>query len=209
MYHCHINPVPKTNRVWVTKCVYNYVWGCVEIFPELKGFRNNRFSKNYTKYMLSDQSKNLLCHIWLWFFYFKFHSKLLAFKSAKFSILEFQAFNLLNTPIYLAAVSTHQSALNSWTHNRLFLRFRRLPEQTRVNWLMQIYYYGNFGHFNPWAMVSNARRKEHWVAILLLLINTWNAQEVRATRFESLAIIKKETQYCEGPFREYFAYCCY
>ena len=29
------------------------------------------------------------------------------------------------------------SALNSWTQNCLFLRFRRLSEQTRVNWLMQ------------------------------------------------------------------------
>ena len=45
-------------------------------------------------------SQNLFCVISDFdFFYFKFHSKLLAFKRAKFSILEFQAFNLLNTPI--------------------------------------------------------------------------------------------------------------
>ena len=31
-------------------------------------------------------------------------------------------------------------------------------------------------------------------------LNTWNAQEVRATRFESLAIIKAETEYFKWPF---------
>ena len=36
-------------------------------------------------------------------------------------------------------------ALNSWTQNCLFLRFRRVSEQTRGSWLIQNSDYGNFG----------------------------------------------------------------
>ena len=44
------------------------------------------------------------------------------------------------------------SALNSGTQNCLFLCFRRLPEQTR----MQKYAYSNFANFNPRAFVNTS-----------------------------------------------------
>ena len=48
-------------------------------------------------------------------------------------------------------------ALNSWTQNCLFLRFRRFPEQTR----MQKYIYGNFSNFNPRAIVNTSYSKNN------------------------------------------------
>ena len=50
-----------------------------------------------------------------------------------------------------------KSALNSWTQNCLFLCFRRLSEQTR----MQKYIYGNFANFNPRAVVNTSGRKNN------------------------------------------------
>ena len=55
--------------------------------------RSKRNKKKVDFKSLSEQSKPLLCHLTR-FFYFKFHSKLLEFKGAKFSILEFESFNL-------------------------------------------------------------------------------------------------------------------
>ena len=60
--------------------------------------------------------------------------------------------------------------------------------------------------FWAWEHCVAARTKENCVAILLVNfdLNTWNAQEVRATQFESLAIIKAETDSFKGPFSRIF-----
>ena len=49
------------------------------------------------------------------------------------------------------------SALNSWAQNCLFLRFRRFPEQIR----MQKYIYGYFANLNPRAVVNTSCRKSN------------------------------------------------
>ena len=44
--------------------------------------------------------------------------------------------------------------------------------------------YSNFDNLNPQAIVSTACRKEHCIAISLVLTNTWNTQDVCALRFD-------------------------
>ena len=60
---------------------------CVRVFSSRRT-QNNLISP------LSDQAYPLVWHIGLGFFYFKFHWKLKAFKGEKFSMLEFEAFDL-------------------------------------------------------------------------------------------------------------------
>ena len=81
-------------------------------------------------------------------------------------------------------------ALNSWTQNCLFLRFRRLPEQTR----MQKYTYGNFANFNPRAIVNTSSKRTMRCKI------TYFTRQ----RF-ARAIIDAETK----TVREYFAHFRY
>ena len=84
----------------------------------------------------------------------EFEASYLPFKSLfKIFASDMTIYNSL--PPYRVISWNSISALNSWTQNCLVLRFRRLPEQTR----MQKYIYGSFANFNPRAIVNTSCRR--------------------------------------------------